>query len=235
MKKPSAPTTPIEAVAPSPDRRPEPVIRVEGLRKHFRSGGEDVAVFDGFDLSLLSGESLALVGRSGSGKSTLLNILSGLERWSAGNVTLFGDTLPADSARWSELRRSAIATVFQEANLMPALTLLENVRLRADIAGHADADAMGWLERLGIGPLAARYPDQVSGGQRQRAALAMAFAMQPRLLLADEPTGSLDGHTAAEVADVLFAFQQAQGCPLILATHDPTLAGRCDHTLRLGT
>lgn len=235
MKKPSAPTIRIDPVDPSPDRRLEPVIRIEGLRKHFRSGGEDVAVFDGFDLSLLSGESLALVGRSGSGKSTLLNILSGLERWSAGNVTLFGDTLPADSARWSELRRSAIATVFQEANLMPALTLLENVRLRADIAGHADADAMGWLERLGIGPLAARYPDQVSGGQRQRAALAMAFAMQPRLLLADEPTGSLDGHTAAEVADVLFAFQQAQGCPLILATHDPTLAGRCDHTLRLGT
>ncbi|TBW57914.1 ATP-binding cassette domain-containing protein [Marinobacter halodurans] len=234
MKKPSAPTIPTDPVRPRGDHAESPVVQIDGLRKHFRSGGEDIAVFDNFGLTLASGQSLALVGRSGSGKSTLLNMLSGLEGWSAGSITLFGESLAAASARWSELRRCAIATVFQEANLMPALTLLENVRLRADIAGRDGADAKDWLDRLGIGSLAARYPDQVSGGQRQRAALAMVFGMQPRLLLADEPTGSLDGHTAADVADVLFEFQRAQGCPMILATHDPALAKRCDHTVSLG-
>ncbi|WP_148862029.1 ABC transporter ATP-binding protein [Marinobacter fonticola] len=204
------------------------VVRVDNLHKQFRSGGETVAVFHGLNLTLAPGGSLALMGRSGSGKSTLLNLLSGLETWSRGRISLFGDELTAgDSLHWSELRRKRIATVFQEANLMPAMTLTENVQLRASLAGHDRVDAQGWLDRLGVGALAKRYPDQVSGGQRQRAALAMAFAMQPALLLADEPTGSLDLHTADDVADVLFTFQREQGCPMILATHDSRLAERC--------
>lgn len=211
------------------------VVRVENLHKRFRSGGETVAVFDGLDLTLTQGASLALMGRSGSGKSTLLNLLSGLERWERGNLQLFGENLSVgDARRWSDLRRQRIATVFQEANLMPAMTLAENVQLRADLAGRPRIDASGWLERLGVGRLADRYPDQVSGGQRQRAALAMAFAMEPALLLADEPTGSLDVQTASDVADVLFAFQRELGCPMILATHDSRLAERCDQIFSLG-
>lgn len=211
------------------------VVCVRNLNKHFRSGGETVAVFESLNLTLESGASLALMGRSGSGKSTLLNVLSGLESWEQGDLQLFGESLSSGNVRrWSDLRRQRIATVFQEANLMPAMTLAENVQLRAGLADRTHIDAQGWLQRLGVGDLANRYPDQVSGGQRQRAALAMAFAMQPELLLADEPTGSLDSHTADDVADVLFEFQREQGCPMILATHDPRLAERCDRIFRLG-
>lgn len=212
----------------------DPVVSIEALAKQFRSGGETVTVFRKLDLTLGEGESLALMGPSGSGKSTLLNLLSGLDTWSAGQIRLFGEPLTgADEARWSELRRDAIATVFQEANLMPAMTLAENLRLRAGLAGRELPDAETWLRDLGLAGLGNRYPDQVSGGQRQRAALAMAFAMQPRLILADEPTGSLDRRTAARVADTLFRFQRQYRCPLILATHDPELAERCDRCFSL--
>lgn len=212
-----------------------PVLSLRGLGKHFRSGGEDIPVLDDFNLTLEAGESVALMGPSGSGKSTLLNILSGLETWSSGSVVVFGDTMTsAQSESWTRLRRTAIATVFQEANLMPALTLAENLRLRASLAGRPEPDVDGWLSAFGLESLARRYPDQVSGGQRQRAALAMAFAMAPRLVLADEPTGSLDRRTAEQVADTMFRFQKRNHCPLILATHDPELAERCDRTLILG-
>ena len=210
------------------------VVNIRGLHKHFRSGGEDVAVFEDFSLLLVAGESLAVMGPSGSGKSTLLNLLSGLEPWSSGTIELFGREMSSTSDdRWASLRRTAIATVFQEANLMPALSLAENVRLRAELAGRDSPDVAGWLEKLGLRDLDRRYPDQVSGGQRQRAALAMAFAMGPELILADEPTGSLDRKTAAQVADAIFRFQGEKGCPMILATHDPDLAERCDRSLTL--
>lgn len=211
-----------------------PVLRLCALRKHFRTGGETIDVLSGLNLELQAGATLALMGPSGSGKSTLLNIISGLESWDRGDVELFGLALSPGDQRWTDLRREAIATVFQEANLMPALSLADNIRLRASLAGHAHADAAGWLDRLGLSGLAGRFPDQVSGGQRQRVALAMAFAMEPRLILADEPTGSLDRHTAEQVADTLFAFRRQTGCPMILATHDPALAARCDHTVTLG-
>jgi len=137
-------------------------------------------------------------------------------------------------SRWATLRRQQIGVVFQEANLMPALSLLDNVRLRARLAGQDQENSQDWLARLDIGELAHRYPDQVSGGQRQRAALAMAFAMKPALILADEPTGSLDRHTAEAVIEQLFALQARHGCGLILATHDTELAARCDQHLDLG-
>jgi putative ABC transport system ATP-binding protein len=127
-----------------------------------------------------------------------------------------------------------LGVVFQEANLMPAMTLLENVQLRAALAGQRDGREMHWLEQLGVGAEAHRFPDQVSGGQRQRAALAMVFAMAPTIILADEPTGSLDRQTAEEVADRLFGVQRDTGCALVLATHDQALADRCDHCLDLG-
>ena len=215
----------------------EPLLTVRGLGKHFASAGQTVSVLSGLELTLAAGESLALMGRSGSGKSTLLNILCGLEQPDAGFVSIAGEHFSADSntnqQRWARLRRQRIGVVFQEANLMPALSLLDNVRLRARLAGQSDQQCGEWLKRLGIGELAQRYPDQVSGGQRQRAALAMVFAMRPSLILADEPTGSLDARTALEVTDELFHQQAASGCALVLATHDSTLAARCGQRLDL--
>lgn len=223
------------------------LLTLRGLTKGFDSGNERIPVLADLALTLDRGQSLALMGRSGSGKSTLLNLLCGLEQPDAGVIDIAGERFDADQGgnrgdrgngaetarRWADLRRQRIGVVFQDANLMPALSLLDNVRLRARLAGQDDGQCQSWLDRLGIGALANRYPDQVSGGQRQRAALAMVFAMNPVLILADEPTGSLDRHTADEVADELFALQADQGCALILATHDPELAARCGHRLDL--
>lgn len=207
-------------------------VNVSGLRKTFGQGDSAVAVLSGLGFDLPAGSSLALMGRSGSGKSTLLNILCGLEQVDAGTVTLFGEC--GRTADWPRLRRERIGVVFQEANLMPTLSLLDNVRFRASLAGQPETRCQHWLEVLDIGELGHRFPDQVSGGQRQRAALAMVFAMAPDLILADEPTGSLDRNTANEVADELFRLQGDTGCSLILATHDPELAARCQQTLDLG-
>jgi putative ABC transport system ATP-binding protein len=217
-----------------------PVLAVEGLSKGYISGRQRVSVLADLSLSVCSGESLAVVGRSGSGKSTLLNLLCGLQTLDDGRIAVAGESFAATGAgaegRWAELRRRTIGVVFQDVNLMPALSLLDNVRLRSHLAGHAAAGGeREWLERLGVGAEADRYPDQVSGGQAQRAALAMVFAMAPALILADEPTGSLDRHTADEVADSLFSVQQQTGCALVLATHDRELASRCDHLLDLST
>lgn len=220
---------------------PEMLIETRGLGRTFASGGETVVVLTDLDVGLARGESLALVGRSGSGKSTLLNLLCGLERPDTGRIhvldqtfdTADGETDPQQEQRWASLRKTQVGVVFQDTNLMPALSLLDNVRLRARLAGRDSDACQDWLERLGIGELAGRYPDQVSGGQRQRAALAMTFAMAPAVILADEPTGSLDRDTAAQVADQLFEWQARTGCGLILATHDPELAARCDRTLDL--
>lgn len=219
----------------------EPLLVVRGLSKHFVSGNERVPVIENLLFTLGQGQSLALTGRSGSGKSTLLNLLCGLELQDAGTIALGGQVFEARSATtrrkaaaWSTLRRQHIGVVFQEANLMPALSLLDNVRLRAQLAGRDPANSEDWLTRLDIGELAQRYPDQVSGGQRQRAALAMVFAMEPALILADEPTGSLDRHTADEVTRVLFELQARHGCGLILATHDAELAASCQQHLDLG-
>lgn len=213
---------------------PHPFIAVDDLSKHFTSGDQPVEVFTGLTFRVEPGESLAVVGRSGSGKSTLLNLLSGLESADAGAITLFGERVEQRSKRdWAELRRQSIGVVFQEVNLMPALTLADNVRLRAHLAGQPGGEELEWLERLGVGAQASRFPDQVSGGQRQRAALAMVFAMKPQVILADEPTGSLDRHTADEVAECLFSVQQTSGCTLVLATHDTTLASRCERLLDL--
>jgi putative ABC transport system ATP-binding protein len=215
------------------------VLRVHGLNKRFQTATEPVTVLSGLSFSLQPGRSLALTGRSGSGKSTLLNLLCGLEAPDSGVITVAGEQFSgaeptrSQAQRWAALRQKKIGVVFQDANLMPALTLLDNVRLRANLAGQSQSDCAPWLERLGIGGLAHRYPDQVSGGQRQRAALAMVFAMKPALILADEPTGSLDRHTADAVADVLFRLQSDSGCALILATHDTELAARCGQRLDL--
>lgn len=218
------------------------LISAAGLSKQFESGGQNVTVLRELSVHLGTGESLALTGPSGSGKSTLLNILCGLESPDSGRLAMLGTPLAGDRApegkalerAWCELRQSRLGVVFQDANLMPALSLLDNIRLRARLAGQDDTSARDWLQRLGIGELGHRYPDQVSGGQRQRAALAMVFATRPALILADEPTGSLDRRTAETVANELFELQARHGCGLVLATHDPELAACCQQQLDLG-
>lgn len=216
------------------------LVTVERLSLAFHSAGQRVPVFDSLAFSVTSGESLAFVGRSGSGKSTLLNLLCGLQTPDEGVITIAGESFGSNAnahadVRWTELRRRDIGVVFQQTNLMPALSLVDNVRLRRHLAGRSGGDEQLWLERLGVGSEANRYPDRVSGGQAQRAALATVFAMTPSLILADEPTGSLDRHTADEVADCLFAMQRETGCALVLATHDTELAGRCDNVFDLST
>ncbi|MBY5962736.1 ABC transporter ATP-binding protein [Marinobacter nauticus] len=218
------------------------LISATGLSKQFESGGQNVTVLRELSVRLGTGESLALTGPSGSGKSTLLNILCGLESPGSGRLAILGKPLAGDGAptgkalerAWCELRQSRLGVVFQDANLMPTLSLLDNIRLRARLAGQDDTSAGDWLQRLGIGELGQRYPDQISGGQRQRAALAMVFVTRPALILADEPTGSLDRRTAETVADELFELQARHGCGLVLATHDADLAARCLHQLDLG-
>lgn len=220
----------------------ESVLTTNQLSKRFRSGSEAVYVIERLSFRVSAFESVAVTGRSGSGKSTLLNLLCGLETADDGVVSLAGQRFEAQggyagqkaATRWAALRKQTIGVVFQEANLMPAMTLLENVRLRADLAGQPGGEEMHWLEKLGVAAEAHRFPDQVSGGQRQRAALAMVFAMQPVIILADEPTGSLDRQTADDVTDRLFEVQRDTGCALLLATHDQALAGRCDRCLDLG-
>jgi putative ABC transport system ATP-binding protein len=218
------------------------VLTVDQLSKRFRSGGEIVRVIDQLSFEVANAGSMAIIGRSGSGKSTLLNMLCGLEIPDSGHISIAGQHFnatrnasePDPAARWAVLRKQTIGVVFQEANLMPAMTLLENVQLRASLAGQISGDELQWLQQLGVATEAHRFPDQVSGGQRQRAALAMVFAMHPAIILADEPTGSLDRQTAEDVADRLFEVQRNTGCALILATHDQALATRCHHSFDLG-
>lgn len=217
------------------------MLKAEGLRKAYTQGlpkrskdPSEVMVFRDLSFVIEPGVSLALTGPSGSGKSTLLNILCGLESLDSGSLWLFDeDATGFGSGEWARLRRCDIGVLFQDSNLMPALTLAENLRLRASLAGRSTWSCDNWLRRLGLADLADRFPDQVSGGQRQRAALAMVFAIEPKLVLADEPTASLDRTTANGVADELFRWQNTTGSTLLLATHDQVLADRCDSRLDL--
>ncbi len=219
---------------------PGPLISVQSLQKTYLSGGQRITALGSLSFDLSPGESLSLVGRSGSGKSTLLNILCGLQSADRGELQVLGHRFPGSQSEdteslWAGLRRQRLGVVFQDANLMPALTLLESIQLRCHLANTPADQAQTWLDKLGIGELGNRYPDQVSGGQRQRAAIAMVFAMAPDVILADEPTGSLDKHTADAVADLLLGMQQERGCALVLATHDLALAERCDQLIDLGS
>lgn len=195
-----------------------------------------VEVLRGVSIEVATGERVAIVGPSGCGKTTLLLLLAGLDRPSGGSVAIAGtplETLNADHL--ADLRRDQLGIVFQAFHLVPSLSALENVALPLEIAGRAGARerARDLLDRVGLSARATHYPSQLSGGEQQRVALARAVVHAPAVLLADEPTGNLDDHTGALVADVLFTLTEESGASLILVTHDLTLAGRCDRVLRL--
>ncbi|KAF1025779.1 MAG: putative ABC transporter ATP-binding protein YknY [Burkholderia plantarii] len=217
----------------------DPIIEVRQVSKRVADAAGELTILDGIDLSVHAGSSVAIVGASGSGKSTLLGLLAGLDSATHGSVRLLGHDLAAlDEDARAALRNGSVGFVFQSFQLMPHLSALENVMLPLELRGgvgarEAAALARGWLERVGLGARTGHYPKLLSGGEQQRVALARAFVTGPAILFADEPTGSLDAATGHAVIDLMFELNRAQGATLVLVTHDPALARRCDATLTL--
>jgi putative ABC transport system ATP-binding protein len=213
-----------------------PLVSLEAVHLNLASLAGQVNVLGGVDLEVGEAETLGIVGPSGSGKSTLLMVMAGLERPSSGRVTVAGaDFTAMDEDGLARFRRDAIGIVFQSFHLIPTMTALENVAVPLELAAHPDpfGAARDELERVGLGRRLSHYPGQLSGGEQQRVALARAFAPRPKLLLADEPTGNLDGATGRAVMDLLFDLNQRFGTALVLVTHDDTLAARCSRVVRV--
>jgi putative ABC transport system ATP-binding protein len=201
-----------------------------------KSGTSDLAILREIDLEVTQGEAVAVVGASGSGKSTLLAILAGLDTPTSGQIQLDGQALFAlDEDRRAELRGRSVGFVFQSFQLLPALTALENVMLPLELSNDDKAEELArqMLVRVGLGERLHHYPKHLSGGEQQRVALARAFVVRPKLLLADEPTGSLDADAGAEIIRLLFEMNREYGTTLVLVTHDETLAARCGRIVRL--
>jgi putative ABC transport system ATP-binding protein len=212
------------------------VLSARGIGKTVRSGDDELVILREIDLDVSAGEALAIVGPSGSGKSTLLAILAGLDTPSAGRVEIDGtDLFALDEDARALVRGRTIGFVFQSFQLLPSLTALENAMLPLELAGRADAEAEARrvLERVGLGARLGHYPRQLSGGEQQRVALARAFVVRPKLLLADEPTGSLDTDSGAVVIELLFELNRDYGTTLVLVTHDEALAARATRLVRL--
>ncbi|MET3146998.1 MULTISPECIES: ABC transporter ATP-binding protein [Xanthomonas] len=186
-------------------------------------------------LTVSEGDSIAIVGASGSGKTTLLGLLAGLDLPSRGSIALAGQDLgQLDEEARAALRARDVGFVFQSFHLLPALTAEENIALPLELAGREDpARVREVLEAVGLSARARHYPRQLSGGEQQRVALARAFVARPRILFADEPTGSLDQATGAQISDLLFALNATSDTTLVLVTHDMTLAQRCRHIYRI--
>ena len=215
-----------------------PILRADRLTKIVKSGDAPLTILDDVSFDVDPGASVAIVGVSGSGKTTLLGLLAGLDRPSEGEVWLDGVALSTqDEDARAALRQRLLGFVFQSFQLLPALTALENVMLPLELAGAADAKARAaqWLDRVGLARRRTHYPKQLSGGEQQRVAIARAFAGEPKLLVADEPTGNLDNATGAEVVDLMFRLNREHGTTLLLVTHDASLAVRCARKLSLGS
>ena len=217
------------------DETAEALLAVADLQRSYVVAGERVAVLRGVSFDLPAGRSLALTGESGSGKSTLLHLVAGLDRPDAGHIRLAGHevaNLP-DAAR-ARLRREVVGLVFQQFNLIPSLTVAGNLAFQARLAGRYDGAVVADLaERLGLIELMSRYPEQLSGGQQQRVAIGRALAARPALVLADEPTGNLDEATGDRVLDLMLGLVADAGAALLMVTHSPRLAARCDGRLHL--
>ena len=215
---------------------PPPLIRADALTKIVQSGDAPLTILDRVSFSVDAGEAVAVVGASGSGKTTLLGLLAGLDRPTSGEVHLDGHALSTlDEDARAALRQRLLGFVFQSFQLLPALTALENVMLPLELKGADDAAtrARAWLDRVGLARRTTHYPRQLSGGEQQRVAIARAFAGEPKLLMADEPTGNLDVATGIEVADLMFRLNREHGTTLVLVTHDVGLASRCARQLSL--
>ncbi|HVF77897.1 MAG TPA: ABC transporter ATP-binding protein [Solirubrobacteraceae bacterium] len=211
-------------------------IALDGVSKHYETPAGLVRAVDGITLEVPGGSSLAITGVSGCGKSTLLGLIGGLEAPSAGSVTIAGERISALTEQGrTRVRREQIGFVFQADNLQPFLTAVENVEFRLALAGSPDRDgrARELLAELGLDGHADKLPDQLSGGQRQRVAIARALIHRPRLILADEPTGSLDEDNSHSIVDLLLAARQSAAATLVVVTHDHDVAGRLGRTVCL--
>ena len=215
---------------------PDIAISARNVTLSLGTGEARTDVLKGIDLDIRNGETIAILGPSGSGKSSLMAILSGLERVTGGEVHVAGtDFGSLDEDDLARARRGRIGIVLQSFHLLPTMTALENVAVPLELAGATDAfdKARVELEAVGLGHRLSHYPAQLSGGEQQRVAIARAVAPGPQILFADEPTGNLDGKTGAAIIDVLFARKEAAGATLIIITHDPSLAARCDRILEM--
>ena len=215
---------------------PDAVVAAHALSQRVTTADGTLTILSDIALDVQAGDTLAVTGASGSGKSTLLGLLAGLDQPSAGEITLLGQRLDRlDEDARARLRAGRVGFVFQSFQLLPALSALENVLLPLELAGRADARerAAHWLERVGLTARAAHTPRQLSGGEQQRVALARAFATDPEIVFADEPTGNLDSDTGARIIELLFELNASARTTLILVTHDPALAARCQRRLHL--
>jgi len=210
-------------------------IEVKGLGKQVSDASGTLSILEGIDFTVAPDSAVAITGSSGSGKSTLLGLLAGLDVPTAGTVRLAGhDLFALDEDGRARLRASLVGFVFQSFQLLPNLTALENVMLPLELAGRPARDAaVAMLERVGLGARLHHYPRTLSGGEQQRVSLARAFVVQPALLFADEPTGSLDAATGEAVIEQMFALHREHGTTLVLVTHDAQLASRCTRQLVL--
>ncbi len=213
-----------------------PILSAQHVSKSVSFAGAPLNILHDVSFYVALGDSLAIVGASGSGKSTLLGLLAGLDTPSSGAIMLAGQTMSAlnEDGR-AALRAGHVGFVFQQFQLLPALNALENVMLPLELAGRSDAraSAKAILERVGLAARMTHYPRQLSGGEQQRVALARAFVGAPSVLFADEPTGSLDSETGAQIVELMFAMNAESKTTLILVTHDESLARRCSRQIRL--
>jgi putative ABC transport system ATP-binding protein len=220
----------------SPAPRDGAAIALSGVNLSLGRGAARVHILKDIDLNIGRGEAIGMVGPSGSGKSTLLMVMAGLERPDTGSVTIAGETLGAlGEDALARFRGRNIGIVFQSFHLIPTMTALENVAVPLELAGAGDAHARAAeeLALVGLSERATHYPAELSGGEQQRVALARALAPNPAILIADEPTGNLDEATGKEIVDLMFKGHDQRGTTLVLVTHDPALAQRCDRVVRL--
>jgi putative ABC transport system ATP-binding protein len=214
------------------------MLKVERLTKTYRTAGGPLTVLHEVSFALAAGASVAIVGPSGSGKTTLLGLCAGLDQPSGGTVTLADEPIAAlDEDARALVRNRHVGFVFQNFQLIPTLTALENVLVPVELRGESGREAEGreLLARVGLGERCDHYPVQLSGGEQQRTALARAFMNRPKILFCDEPTGNLDGDTAAAMVELIFGLNRERGTTLVLVTHDLELARRCQRIIRLKT